>query len=362
MDNRRQCPSCGRQFEEAFQFCPFDATPLARKCPTCGKTWDIAFQFCPLDSTPLAQTAAPPQPPAPESVPATAQVEAPGPPAPVGRAEAPPPRPAPAPSTPPPAASVYKPKPTAFTFAERAQPAWKTVLLRPMTILFALGAMAVGFAVWYLDWITGGPDLPPPVISYALMTNEGKTKGVPVAIKVSQLTVFMIDDPMDTGEGAARAKKLVATLEEVIKPLKESPAVRFAVDTVEGRPALLEIVQNAPSPRTLASVTEGDAILAGETDASRLASQWAERLTDAVKVFVFGEVPSFSTETEFGQALLAMYKAAAGSHGKITKRSLDAAFERLTADQRKALETPPLVKRQEASTPPARKEEQRRTR
>ena len=161
MSGQRQCPSCGRQFEEAYQYCPFDATPLGRRCPTCGKSWDKAFQFCPLDSTPLS-AAAPAQEAVPDQIAFPAREKAGvSAAAPVTAKTEPFPAGAPASTAPQPAQRVYVPKPTAFTFAEQAEkPAWKAVLFRPMTILFALGALAVGFAVWYLDWITGGPDLP----------------------------------------------------------------------------------------------------------------------------------------------------------------------------------------------------------
>lgn len=333
MEGKRQCPKCGRQVDESFQFCPFDATPLGVKCPSCGRTWDASFQFCPVDSTPLRQDAAP-QPERPQ----------PAPP-PIGPAPEPPPTVAmPRPAPPPPRYEPPPPaRPASLTFVEQAAtPAWKSTLMRPFTFLFAFGVIAVGFAVWYLNR-TSGPDLPPPTVSYALLPNEGKTKGVPVAIKVNQLTVFMIDDPMDSPEGS-RAKQVVATLEETLKPLKATSEVRFAVETVGGRPAILEVTPQGPQPKTLATVTEADVTLSGETDATRLASEWAERLTDAVKVFVFAEAPTFSTGSDFGQALLAMYKAAAADRGKVTKKSLDQAYQKLTDAQRSALESPPIAR------------------
>src|ERR1041384_1656732 len=58
MADHRQCPSCGRQVSDEFQFCPFDATPLIKKCPSCGRTWDIGFQFCPYDYTSFADSPA----------------------------------------------------------------------------------------------------------------------------------------------------------------------------------------------------------------------------------------------------------------------------------------------------------------
>ncbi len=361
MNGKRQCSSCGRQLEENYQFCPFDGTPLGTKCPSCGRMWDNSYRFCPLDSTALSAPAAaavatPPEARTSEIRPAPSHeleevARSPQPPPPVAAPEPPPKR-----VYPPrdPEEAVTRPQPAAmgqpapFAFIEQtAKSGWRATLRRPVTWLFALGVVATGFAVWYLNWRTSGPDLPPPTISYILLANEGKTKGVPVAIKVNQLTVFLIDDPMETPEGAARAKKIVAALDETIRPLsKGGGEVRFAVETVGGRPALVVVTPNGPEPRPLAMVTEGDMTLAGEANGEKVAAAWAERLMDAVKVFVLGEAPNFSTETEFGQALLAMYKAAAGTqHGKLSKKTLDSAFEHLSAAQRRALEAPPAARK-----------------
>lgn len=339
MDGKIQCARCGRQFDEGYQFCPFDATPLGRKCPSCGRTWDSTYHFCPLDSTPLSVLALEPTAAPSWGAPRADEGAAASP--------TPPPQPLATPAPPPPLA-----QPASFTFIEQStKSSWKATLFRPVTVLFALGLVATGYAVWYLNWRTSGPDLPPPAISYTLLPNEGKTKGVPVAIKVNQLTVFMLDDPLETPEGAARAKTVVAALDETIRPLsKATGEVRFAVEIKDGRPVILVVTQSGPDPRALATVTEADVTLAGETDATRLAALWAERLTDAVKVFVFGEAPTFSTNTEFGQALLAMYKAAMADQGKLTKRALDRAFERLSAAQRRALETPPVVRKTSAAS------------
>ncbi len=288
-----------------------------KRCPSCGREFDASYRHCPFDASPLVE----PKP------------------------EPPPPPVEPPPPSPPAASGTHTFKATEFTFIERAEPpGWKTVAKRPVTILFTLGALITAFCVWYLNWRTGGPDLPPPVVSYSLLPNEGKTKGVPIAIKVNGLAVMLIDDPVESGGGAARAKEVVAALHAALEPLRSDHAVRFAVDTVEGRPVILEISEATGQRRTLVTATEADVILAGETEGLRLASRWAERLTDAVKVFVFGEAPTFSTGTEFGEAFVAMYKAARGSgQGRLTKRDLDRAYRGLTAEQRQALETPPII-------------------
>ncbi len=328
----RRCPSCGREFEESYKFCPFDATGLGRRCSKCGREWDIGYQYCPLDSTPLAAE----------------QREAPAPPAPA-------PEPRPVVATPPPQPRPVPPPviaappvglpPGGFTFEQTAGRSMRSMFLRPVAIIFLVGAGTVAGLVYYLTAQTGGPDLKPPQLSYSLLPNEGKTKGVPVAIKVNQLTVLMIDDPMESGAGAARAQQIVNTLGEVFGQLKIGAAVRFAVDEADGRPAILKVDPSGPDKRTLATVSPGDAALAGETDATRLAARWAERLTDAVNVYIFGEAPTFSTGTEFGQALAAMHKAALSSRGRISSKSLEKAFRELPEEKRRALETPPMAAR-----------------
>lgn len=278
MSDKRNCPACGREFDDSFRFCPFDASALQR----------------------------PPEP-------------------------APPPEP---PSTAPPV------QPVTLSFIEEAgKSSWKSQLVRPSTIIFAAGTIAVISLAAYMAWRTSEPDLPPPAVSYSLLPNEGKSKGIPVAIKVNHLAVFMIDDPMEGG-AATRAQQLVNVLTETIKKAKGESDVRFAVDTVNGRPAILEVTHDGPDQKTLASITEGDAALAGESDANRVAARWAERLTDAVKVYVFAQAPTFSTGTDFGDALSVLYRSASGG-GKLTRRSLERAFQQLSEPQRKALETPP---------------------
>ena len=319
MEAKRRCSSCGRLLEDIYEFCPFDGTPLIRKCPACGQSWDTSYQFCPVDSTPLGRSAA------------------------AGTTAAPPP---PKPEPPAGSTTTYTPKPTEFTFATQvARPPWKSVVMRPLTLLFSAGVLAVAGTVWYLNWVTSGPDLPTPLVSYQLLPNEGKTNGVPVAVKINHLTIFLVDDPIEGAEGANRAKKLVDTLREVLRPLTRESEVRFAVDTAAGSaPQIVEVMGAGGEKRTITSVTEGDAKLAGETDAARLAAQWAERLTDAVKVYIFGEMPTFSARTYFGRSLAAMYKAAAtDSRQRVSKKSLDEAFRRLPEEQRKALETPVLA-------------------
>jgi hypothetical protein len=319
----KQCPSCHRELDDHYQFCPFDRTPLGRKCRACGKVWDTSFQFCPIDSTELGELL---PKPSPEPRPA---VE--------------PPPPSPAPARPSAQSPPVPPPPADFSFTEQvAGHSWKSALFRPMSLIFIVGILAVGAFVYFLTEQTGGSELPLPTVKYELLPNEGKSKGVPVVIKVNQLAVFLIDDPME--EGAKRAQQIVTAIEEILRHAQGDVGLRFAVETRDGRPAVLVVTQAGPDPRVLASITEGDVALSGETDGTRVAARWAERLTDAVKLYVFGEAPMFSKGTEFGDTLFTLYKAAADSKGRLSKKSLDRAFQQLTPVQRQALETPPKVR------------------
>ena len=62
-----------------------------------------------------------------------------------------------------------------------------------------------------------------------------------------------------------------------------------------------------------------------------------------VRILLFGDPPTFSKGTEFGEALLTQYKGAVGSNRKVTKRSLDASFQKLMPSQRRALESPLIL-------------------
>jgi len=334
---KKQCPKCGREIEEGYSFCPFDASPLGRKCPKCGKVWEAQFQFCPLDSAPLGGAAATETAPAvmaaPRPAPPPQAPPAPPPPVVMAKPAAPPPQ------TPPPPIG-------GFSFEEQfRKPTWKTMLLRPVSLIFILGTLAVLAAVVYLVRATAGTDLPLPKVSYQLLPNEGKSKGVPVAVKVNRLVVFLVDDPLESGGGAARAQQIVTQVEQSIARAKGTAAVRFAVETVGGRPVILEVSPSGPDNRTLATVTEEDVKLAGETEGTRVAARWAERLTDAVKVYVFGEAPTFSVGTAFGDSLAALFKAAVDSRGRVTTKSLDRAMDGLPPVRRLALESPPIVVR-----------------
>jgi hypothetical protein len=95
---------------------------------------------------------------------------------------------------------------------------------------------------------------------------------------------------------------------------------------------------------TIVELQPGDLTLVGETDGKRVARVWAERLTDAIKVFVFAEPPKFTKGTEFGDSMDAMYATAMQRGGAISKGSLDFAFAALNDRQKLALETLPMLR------------------
>ena len=215
------------------------------------------------------------------------------------------------------------------------------MIFQPMTL--AIAAVVVGgLLVWaFLEQRSIDRNLPVPEISYALQRNEGVTAGVPVAIKMNQITVFLIDDPMEAGTGAERAKKIVADLEATVAMLQDQPGKTVTLDIDRELPEILISKPDGTERRSIVQLEPGDLTLVGETDGKRVARVWAERLTDAIKVFVFGEPPKFSTGTEFGDSLQTLYALAMQRGGAISKGSLDSAYDSLEDRQKQALETLP---------------------
>ena len=90
-------------------------------------------------------------------------------------------------------------------------------------------------------------------------------------------------------------------------------------------------------------VTSDDLTLVMTEDAKLLARIWAERLTDSLRLLLFGDPPEFSRDTPFGGALDMLYVNAVKEGGALTTDALNAAFEELPEDVRRALVTfPPL--------------------
>ena len=231
-----------------------------------------------------------------------------------------------------------------LTFDERVKPpTWKERLKRPRTVAaLALGA-AILTALILLERGRFETQLPPPTVSYMLLPNEGKTDGLPIAIKLNQLAIFMISDPLKAGSGATRAKNIVERLQPALTAAAEDPGKTITIDTESyDLPAIVLSESDGSKEQVLLPMIPADMVLAGETDAKRLARVWAERLTDAMKVLAFAEPPKFSTGTEFGDALKTMRAKAVTQQGIVTKDSLVAAFAGLTEQQRLALETLPV--------------------
>ncbi len=212
----------------------------------------------------------------------------------------------------------------------------KSVLKQPLTIAVALLMMGV---VAFVFWLEGGRiyvELSPPEVTYELLPNEGLTEGVPIAMKLNQVSVFKLDDPMDGG-GANRAREIQANLEGGIEDLIEEPGRTITIDLESSElPAIIQTRSDGSGRRVLVQLTAGDLMLAGTEDAKWLARIWAERLTDSLKVFMFGEVPNFTQGTEFGSALELMYDQARVD-GPVSHGSLNDAYDNLAENQQMAL-------------------------
>ncbi len=229
-----------------------------------------------------------------------------------------------------------------FTFDKRVKkPTLKSVLKQPITIAATLLVLGIVGLVMYLE--RGDmTNLPEPDVTYTLLpTNQGLTDGVPVTIKLNKIALFVVDDPMEGGAGASRAKDTVEKLKRVVEVLKENPGKVITLDESYNRMAIVQQNHDGTERQLIIRLSKGDLTLAGETDEKRLARVWAERLTDSLKVIAFGEAPEFSTGTEFGDAIEALYALARQRYGTISQEALDGALELLTDPQRLALETVP---------------------
>ncbi len=51
IEERRVCPGCNRQVDEAWQICPNCLTRLKKSCVSCGKLIDLAWMTCPYCAT-----------------------------------------------------------------------------------------------------------------------------------------------------------------------------------------------------------------------------------------------------------------------------------------------------------------------
>jgi len=222
-----------------------------------------------------------------------------------------------------------------LTFDERTQKqSFKKIMKEPRMIAgLLLGIGVIGF-VMYLEQGVNQVSLPPPEVSYELLRNEGVTEGVPIAIKVNQVAVFMINDPMEGG-AANRAKSVVETLEGAIDELEEYPGRVITIMTPEGElPAIVIETTKGTETRPLIQLTQEDVTLAGHEDQKWVVRNWAERLTDSLKLMMFAEPPEFSVGLEFGDALTTLFIEARNERGLISSDSLEDSYEGLS-DMRK---------------------------
>ncbi|MCB1020891.1 MAG: hypothetical protein H6509_09040 [Bryobacterales bacterium] len=247
------------------------------------------------------------------------------------------------PDTPTAAVSEGVHAPQELAFGERAKgKTFKETLKQPVFVAAFLLFLGIIGLIFYLERGRINVELPPPEVTYELLPNQGLTEGVPIAIKINQVSVFQIDDPMQGGS-AARAKEVVAAIQGAVQDLVDEPGrvVTLDVDSSE-LPAIVQDNPNGGGRRVLIQLTQGDVTLSGQTDPKWLARSWAERVTDAFKVFVFGEAPMFSVASDYGEALQTMHTAALQERGAISLGSLNRAYDEMPdAEKSKLANFPP---------------------
>lgn len=231
---------------------------------------------------------------------------------------------------------------------------FKEIMRRPVSIAALSLTLGVGALVAYLERGSFQIELQAPEISYELLPNEGLTEGVPIAIKLNDVAVFKIDDPMQGG-AANRAKEVVATLEKFIDEMIEDPKANVLTLDVESAdlPAIIHTGIDGLVKTPIVQLTDGDVLLSGQKDAKWMARVWAERLTDSLKLFVYGQEPQETMSSDFGEALATLYLRAREERGAVSKGSLEDGFETLTDIQKSALVSFPPPEQPEAGTPGA---------
>lgn len=225
------------------------------------------------------------------------------------------------------------------------QESLKQILTKPVSLVaMGLGVAIIGLVI-FLQQDPRVLTLEIPEVRFELLPNEGVTQGVPIAIRMGHLMVFQISDPVTGAAGAARAKRIVASLNQALDELVANPPRVITIQSSTGE-GLQMIVQKEYTDSEefieIVSVTADDMALAKTDDAKLLARIWAERLTDSMRLLIFGEPPEFSRDSPFGRALDTLYVNAANEAGALTTDALDTAFEGLPVDLQKALtENPP---------------------
>ena len=222
------------------------------------------------------------------------------------------------------------------------KPGLGETMRKPRTIISIILAVAVVGVVIWLQQRATSTELPPPNVSYELLPNIGLTEGVPIAIKINQVAVFQISDPLASGGNADRAREIVANLEGAIQDLVDAPGREITLDESGDYPTIIQSAPDGTGTRAIVTPNADDLILAGVEDPKAVARLWAERLTDTLKALMFAELPEFTQASAFGNALEAMLLGARGERGVITPESLDESFELLTDAEKLILtELPP---------------------
>jgi len=245
---------------------------------------------------------------------------------------------APQPTTPaPPADSAQQDDLHSLADQNQGQ-SFKEIMRRPVSIAALSLTLGVIALVAYLERGSFQINLQPPEVSYELLPNEGLTDGVPIAIKLNDVAVFKIDDPMQGG-AANRAKEVVATLKAAIEDMIANPKANILTLDVESAelPAIIQTGVDGAEKKTIIQITEGDVTLSGQKDAKWMARVWAERLTDSLKLLVYGQEPQETLSSDFGEALATLYLRAREERGAVSKGSLEHAYETLTDVQKSSL-------------------------
>lgn len=58
IEEKRVCPGCGRQAQEAWRLCPNCLTRLKKACAECGQLMDLPWTVCPYCAAPAEDAAA----------------------------------------------------------------------------------------------------------------------------------------------------------------------------------------------------------------------------------------------------------------------------------------------------------------
>lgn len=221
---------------------------------------------------------------------------------------------------------------------------WSQSLAKPRNVVAAAFSVVLLGLVWWLQQDPGALLLETPEARYELLQNEGLTAGVPIAVRLGPLALFEISDSMAGGAGATRARRVVENLNLAVVELEATPGRVITIET-DAESEMPRIVQKATSTASesleIVQVTSDDLVLAETDDAKLLARVWAERLTDSLRLLIFGEPPEFSRDTEFGRALDTLYVNARSHQDRgLTTAAIDLAFEELPQHLQRALATP----------------------